>query len=350
MRRAPRGVDVSSFGYDVRTMFASWLFNPRYDYIFENMRKRQEEEAEAAAAAAEEEEEEEEEVIVLDHTDDEHEDDDEGEDSDEEEETEGVSESARDRDARARLAWEHRNVPRWLRSAADLEEEGEFDPAALAAEFEVSRPEGMRRSSKWKRIGHGGVVVRMPNGSVRRLFVVEPWATVLGSESASSSDLSFCVDELDEDDDEVWGGGVDPSSSSSSSSSLSGGGVGSVRCPHCGKRLSRAGYLRTHIRTVHEGDRGFECKVCHRRFGQKGNLRSHIRTVHEGDRGFECEVCHRRFGASSDLRRHEQALGHVPDHPHVCDVCDARFPSLDGLHKHQGRKHPPPHPPSSSSS
>jgi hypothetical protein len=45
----------------------------------------------------------------------------------------------------------------------------------------------------------------MPNGSVRRLFVVEPWATVLGSESASSSDLSFCVDELEEDDDEVWG-------------------------------------------------------------------------------------------------------------------------------------------------
>ena len=128
MRRAPRGVDVSSFGYDVRTMFASWLFNPRYDYIFENMRKRQEEEAEAAAAAVEEEEEE---VIVLDHTDDEHEDDDEDND---EEEAEGVSESARDRDARARLAWEHRNVPRWLRSAADLEEEGEFDPAALAAE------------------------------------------------------------------------------------------------------------------------------------------------------------------------------------------------------------------------
>jgi hypothetical protein len=112
-------------------------------------------------------------------------------------------------------------VPRWLRSAADLEEEGEFDPAALAAEFEASRPEGRRRSSKWKRIGHGGVVVRMPNGSVRRLFVVEPWATVLGSESASSSDLSFCVDELEEDDEEVWGGGVDPSSSSSSSLSSS---------------------------------------------------------------------------------------------------------------------------------
>jgi hypothetical protein len=275
------------------TMFASWLFNPRYDYILENMRKRQEE---AAAAAAEEEEEEE--VIVFDHTDDEHEADDESE------EAEGVSESARDREARARLAWEHRNVPRWLRSAADLEEEGEFDPAALAAEFEASRPEGRRRSSKWKRIGHGGVVVRMPNGSVRRLFVVEPWATVLGSESASSSDLSFCVDELEEDDDEVWGGGVDPSSSSSSSSSSSGGGVGSVRCPHCGKRLSSARSLKVHIRTVHEGVRGFECEVCHRRFGQKGSLRTHIRTVHEGDRGFECEVCHRRFGQKGSLRTH----------------------------------------------
>jgi hypothetical protein len=112
--------------------------------------------------------------------------------------------------------------------------------------------------------------------------VVEPWATVLGSESASSSDLSFCVDELEEDDDEVWGGGVDPSSSSSASSS--GGGVGSVRCPHCGKRLSSARYLKVHIRTVHEGDRGFECEVCHRRFGEKGTLRTHIRTVHEGDR------------------------------------------------------------------
>jgi hypothetical protein len=30
--------------------------------------------------------------------------------------------------------------------------------------------------------------------------------------------------------------------------------------------------------------RVIECEVCHRRFGEKGTLRTHIRTVHEGDR------------------------------------------------------------------
>jgi uncharacterized Zn-finger protein len=57
-----------------------------------------------------------------------------------------------------------------------------------------------------------------------------------------------------------------------------------IECEVCHRRFGEKGSLRTHIRTVHEGVRGFECEVCHRRFGQKGSLRTHIRTVHEGDR------------------------------------------------------------------
>ena len=52
-----------------------------------------------------------------------------------------------------------------------------------------------------------------------------------------------------------------------------------VRCESCGKSFKQAGYLKTHIYTVHQGHRDYKCNSCVKSFGYLQPLERHIHTV-----------------------------------------------------------------------
>ena len=54
-----------------------------------------------------------------------------------------------------------------------------------------------------------------------------------------------------------------------------------------------------HIKTVHEGQKGFVCNKCGKAFGEKSVLNTHIKVVHEGRKDFVCEECGETFGQKS---------------------------------------------------
>ena len=49
-----------------------------------------------------------------------------------------------------------------------------------------------------------------------------------------------------------------------------------MKCESCGKLFSEAGYLKKHIRTVHEGHKDHKCESCDKSFSQAGFLKRHI--------------------------------------------------------------------------
>ena len=44
--------------------------------------------------------------------------------------------------------------------------------------------------------------------------------------------------------------------------------------------FSQGGNMRTHIKSVHEGQKDFKCNYCGKNFSQAGNVRKHIKKVH----------------------------------------------------------------------
>ena len=55
-------------------------------------------------------------------------------------------------------------------------------------------------------------------------------------------------------------------------------------CPRCAAAFTRAGNLKTHVRTVHEKRRDHVCPHCAATFGAAGSLKIHVRRKHP------CEV------------------------------------------------------------
>ena len=53
-------------------------------------------------------------------------------------------------------------------------------------------------------------------------------------------------------------------------------------CESCGKVFSRAGYLKIHISSVHNGQKDHKCDSCGKSFSQSGNLKRHINSAHNG--------------------------------------------------------------------
>ena len=62
----------------------------------------------------------------------------------------------------------------------------------------------------------------------------------------------------------------------------------SFKCEICYSHFKQKCSLKSHISSVHLGDRPFKCEICDYRSSQKGDMKKHIARVHEGKKPFKC--------------------------------------------------------------
>ena len=70
-------------------------------------------------------------------------------------------------------------------------------------------------------------------------------------------------------------------------------------CEECGKKFTHPSNLRTHFKTIHEGERNHQCNLCGNRFAQKGQMQRHKVRIHslesrpnpEGGLIHQCDRC-----------------------------------------------------------
>ena len=72
----------------------------------------------------------------------------------------------------------------------------------------------------------------------------------------------------------------------------------------CGNSFSEAGYLKIHIRKVHDSLKNYKCESCDKSFSLAGDLKRHIHTIHEGHKDYQCESCGRSFSQPGNLNKH----------------------------------------------
>lgn len=88
------------------------------------------------------------------------------------------------------------------------------------------------------------------------------------------------------------------------------------------------------------GPKNLECPHCDVKFRQPSAVRSHIRTVHLGERRFACPMqsCSQRFGASGDVTRHIDSV-HLEKREYKCDICGARLSRNTVRYRHMRHVH-----------
>ena len=55
-----------------------------------------------------------------------------------------------------------------------------------------------------------------------------------------------------------------------------------IKCRICDKKFGRSDFLKTHVKTVHDGIKDHQCKICNKKFGQLSAMRRHVKEVHDG--------------------------------------------------------------------
>ena len=80
-----------------------------------------------------------------------------------------------------------------------------------------------------------------------------------------------------------------------------------IKCAYCGNSFTRAGVLRKHIYTVHEGHKDYKCESCGKSFSLQGTLKNHIHTAHERKRDgkiYKCDICDFSCNKRGNLKQH----------------------------------------------
>ena len=86
----------------------------------------------------------------------------------------------------------------------------------------------------------------------------------------------------------------------------------------CGKSFSRAGALKTHINSVHNGQKDHKCDSCGKAFSLAGDLKKHIiNTVHNGLKDHKCDSCGKEFSRAGHLKTHVNTV-HNGQKEHKC--------------------------------
>lgn len=109
------------------------------------------------------------------------------------------------------------------------------------------------------------------------------------------------------------------------------------QCPfsYCEFETKWTTYLKTHIKTIHEGKR-FKCNQCDYRASKKGNLIKHISTVHGIDR-YPCTKCDYKATQKANLQRHIDSVHEGIRY--TCEFCSYTATRKDHLSRHVKQSH-----------
>ncbi|XP_020799795.1 zinc finger protein 333 [Drosophila serrata] len=110
--------------------------------------------------------------------------------------------------------------------------------------------------------------------------------------------------------------------------------IGNKVCHICGKRLSSAFVLKTHL-LRHSGKRPHKCSQCDAAFTVAAELKTHMNT-HSSERSFVCRYnCGKSFRFSSARSSHERI--HMDDSKRIyyCEYCPKSFVTPSACRAHQ---------------
>ncbi|XP_047495133.1 zinc finger protein 568-like [Penaeus chinensis] len=104
-------------------------------------------------------------------------------------------------------------------------------------------------------------------------------------------------------------------------------------CPHCNNQYTQSSHLRTHIRNVHENNKGHKCDVCDAVVLCQSSLRRHMATVHANSAKFICPHCNRGFNNNQNYQGHLRR--HSGERPYSCSTCAKTFTTTKALSRHR---------------
>ena len=109
-----------------------------------------------------------------------------------------------------------------------------------------------------------------------------------------------------------------------------------LKCKACGKTFSRAQYLKTHILTIHQGQKRYKCDTCGKLFASERHVKKHINIIHEGhkeQKNHKCESCGKSFSFPGGLKSHILTV-HEGRKDYKCDFCSKAFSDAQYLKQH----------------
>lgn len=108
-------------------------------------------------------------------------------------------------------------------------------------------------------------------------------------------------------------------------------------CDECGKTLTKAANLKSHITNTHQGLKEWNCDQCDKRYGKKSHLRAHKEHTHSTET-FKCDQCVTVLKSRLSLKIHTKIV-HERTIQFECDHCDFTSFHKSSLNQHFRRVH-----------
>ncbi|XP_017105519.1 zinc finger protein 493 [Drosophila bipectinata] len=103
-------------------------------------------------------------------------------------------------------------------------------------------------------------------------------------------------------------------------------------CSVCGKHLSTAGILKTHM-LLHKADTPYQCDKCGKTFKVKAQYKSHLKTRHTDYKPYKCHLCPKEYPYRESLLTHMTV--HTGIKRFLCNNCGKRFTCISNLQAHR---------------
>ncbi|XP_061388448.1 zinc finger and BTB domain-containing protein 41 [Musca vetustissima] len=104
------------------------------------------------------------------------------------------------------------------------------------------------------------------------------------------------------------------------------------QCQVCGKCLTTAGILKTHM-LLHKDDRPYQCDQCGKSFKIKAQYKTHIKYGHSEEKRFKCHLCPKAYPYRESLLTHMAV--HTGIKRFLCNGCGKRFTCVSNLQAHR---------------
>ena len=80
-------------------------------------------------------------------------------------------------------------------------------------------------------------------------------------------------------------------------------------CTICNRVLNKSTDMKGHIQKMHTKKSDTDqCNICMKTFANVSNLRSHYKTVHQGEKEFKCNQCEKAYTSRQNLKKHLNLL------------------------------------------